>query len=215
MITAAIPDTLNDLQSYLNNRKRFSVDVYSPAPGTTIGFTLQDSTLALADNYPRGRLAEFFGVTTTTNSWERIVLRRASILDPLVSNRNVNTLAILFNSGSVDATTVFLDNIHGPRFRSSIISNVKENSSIGEFRCYPVPASRELNISFQSKLANSNVELQLVDALGRVVKSHTMTELNAGSNAQYKFSLNGLSAGIYQVNLKSANGLMTSRVIVK
>jgi hypothetical protein len=88
VITMKFPP-LEDLASYKNNSKRFTINIYSPAPGTSIGFTLQDSTLAFADNYPRGRFAEFTGITTRTNQWERIVMRRSNIPDASVTESDV------------------------------------------------------------------------------------------------------------------------------
>ena len=106
---------LNNLSDYRANTRKFSVKVYSPAVGTRVQFTLQDSTAAKA-NYPTGRFGEFTGVTTTANQWETVVLNWVYTPDGSVADANVNELAILFNAGNFSSTTVYMDSLYGPSF---------------------------------------------------------------------------------------------------
>jgi hypothetical protein len=115
VFSANFDSTLLDLAAYRANTKKFSVKVYSPAVGTVIQFTLQDSLSALG-GYPTGRFAEFRGTTTVANQWERVTLTWTGNPDGNVQAGNVDQLAILVNPNSFNAVTVYLDSLYGPKF---------------------------------------------------------------------------------------------------
>lgn len=109
-----------NLPAYRSGSKEFSINMYSPAIGTRVQFTLQNATLALG-GYPSGRAAEFLGVTTTVG-WEHVNLVYNGQPDPSVTDANVNELAILFNSNTFSPTTVYADSIFGPQFTPVAVS---------------------------------------------------------------------------------------------
>lgn len=213
VIVATWPAPLQDLPAYQNNSKRFSIQVFSPGPGNIIGFTLQDSTLAFGDNYPRGRYAEFSGVTTKTNEWETITLRRSAIPDPSVTPAEVNSMAILFNSGSFDATQYFIDNINGPIFDSPIMSEVAQKNINQGLVCFPVPASEFVNVKFDLQEGN-NASIEIIDLNGKVAISKKVGYSNSEIQ-QVNISTSDLSCGLYICKLTTAVGVSTCKIQVK
>jgi len=77
---------------------------------------------------------------------------------------------------------------------------------------YPNPASSELNVDINIVKA-TNAKLKIMDATGRVVKQIDMN-LKAGGN-QAKVSLEGLSDGMYMVNITNDKGLHYAQTIRK
>ena len=77
---------------------------------------------------------------------------------------------------------------------------------------YPNPASSELNVDINIVKA-TNAKLKIMDATGRVVKQIDMN-LKAGGN-QTKVSLEGLSDGMYMVNITNDKGLHYAQTIRK
>ena len=100
--------------SYRSGAKEFSINVYSPAVGTRIQFTLQNANLALG-GYPSGRAAEFIGATSTVG-WEHVNLTYNGRPDPSITDANINELAILFNSNTFTPINIYADSIFGPQF---------------------------------------------------------------------------------------------------
>lgn len=213
VIIATWPSPLQDLPAYQNNSKRFSMQVFSPGPGNIIGFTLQDSTLAFGDNYPRGRYAEFSGVTTKTNEWETITLRRSAIPDPSVTPGEVNSLAILFNSGSFDATQYYIDNINGPIFDSPIPNSVAKNNTNQGLVCFPVPAADFVNVKFDLK-EGDKASIEIVDLNGKVVASRNVNYTNSDIH-QANINTSQLSSGLYICKLTTGIGTSTCKIQVK
>jgi len=129
---ANFDSTLSDLAAYKANTKKFSIKVFSPAIGTRIGFTLQDSLAALS-GYPTGRYAEFSGTTTTANAWEKVVLTYTGTPDASVANNSVNQLAILVNANTFSPVTLYLDSLFGPKFAAPPVEVVLGQNLIQDF----------------------------------------------------------------------------------
>ena len=130
--SANFDSTLADLAAYRANTKKFSVKVYSPAVGTVIQFTLQDS-LASTSNYPTGRFAEFRGTTTVANQWERVTLSYVGTPDGSVTDTRVDQMAILVNPNSNTAVTIYLDSLYGPKFAAPPVAVVQGENAIHNF----------------------------------------------------------------------------------
>jgi hypothetical protein len=77
---------------------------------------------------------------------------------------------------------------------------------------YPNPATSELNVDINIVKA-TNAKMKIMDATGRVVKQIDMN-LKAGGN-QTKVSLEGLSDGMYMVNISNDKGLHYAQTIRK
>jgi hypothetical protein len=76
------------------------------------------------------------------------------------------------------------------------------------FNIYPNPATDVLNIKFD---ANSETSVNLMDLTGKIVASQN-AQAGAVTTA---FQIADLNAGIYFVNVKSANGSATQKVVIK
>jgi hypothetical protein len=87
-----------------------------------------------------------------------------------------------------------------------------KNSVISQSSIYPNPATDHTTIAFKLESA-SNVGVQVLDALGRVVYNIAEQKMNAGTQA---FEINTLnfSAGIYTIKVQSENGSITERFSV-
>ena len=98
----------------LNGVQVFVMDLYttrSVQPGTTITIQLEDSTTALADNYPVGRHSACTTTTTDSNNvqWETMRLDSCSSLDAQV--QTVDTVALFFDEGNLSNGTYYFDNL--------------------------------------------------------------------------------------------------------
>jgi hypothetical protein len=76
------------------------------------------------------------------------------------------------------------------------------------FNVYPNPASDVLNIKFD---ANFETSVNLMDLTGKIVATQN-AQAGAVTTA---FQIADLNAGIYFVNVKSANGSATQKVVIK
>lgn len=77
---------------------------------------------------------------------------------------------------------------------------------------YPNPAQQELNVDINISKA-TNAKMRIIDATGRVVKQIDMS-LKSGGN-QTKVSLEGLSDGMYMIQITNEKGLNYSQTIRK
>ena len=98
----------------LNGFQVFVMDLYTAStvnPGTTITIQLEDSTTALADNYPTGRHS-VCGTVVTSNSnlqWETIRLDNCYSVDAQV--KTVDTMVLFFDEGNLSNGTYYFDNL--------------------------------------------------------------------------------------------------------
>lgn len=97
------------------------------------------------------------------------------------------------------------------------VNNTPENYNVGIidvanvtlFKTYPNPAINQLTVEV-STVNNEEIYVELVDVLGRVVNTNTITD------DKTTFNTSTLTKGIYLVNVKNNLGtLATSKVIVK
>jgi len=128
-------DMLN-LSDYLTGAKQMSIDVWSPAAGTTVQITLENSTLALPDNFPVGRHSVYLTSTTVANQWETLTFSFFEQPDGSVANNNVNQMALLFNPNSTTNETYYWDNLMGPELVNDPCQDVSTNEDIlMDFEC--------------------------------------------------------------------------------
>jgi hypothetical protein len=90
-------------------------------------------------------------------------------------------------------------------------TNINDLSDPLNLSVYPNPSVSELNISFTLQ-KNTQVELKLHSSLGQVVKIIAEENLNAGEN-KINFSTENLPAGIYYLQLKVDDKIITKKVI--
>jgi hypothetical protein len=91
---------------------------------------------------------------------------------------------------------------------AEVVPSSKEDLNVEGFNVYPNPASDVLNIKFD---ANSETSVNLMDLTGKIVASQNA---QAGT-VTTAFQIADLNAGIYFVNVKSANGSATQKVVIK
>ena len=92
--------------------KRFYIDVYTTAPaGSVVLFQLEDSSLAVPDNFPTGRHSRYQALTTIQNGWERLEVNFLDIPDGATSDTSLDTLVVLFQPNSTSGDTWIFDNL--------------------------------------------------------------------------------------------------------
>lgn len=113
------------------------------------------------------------------------------------------------------AYTVTLTAINGnctdtETFTVNITLDVNDIEGVNDIKVYPNPAANLLNVSFDNQLVE-NVEVTLIDALGRIIEKATAQDF--GTNI-VSFDLNNVSNGIYNVQLISGSNSTLRKVIV-
>ncbi|MDG1159550.1 MAG: T9SS type A sorting domain-containing protein [Flavobacteriales bacterium] len=118
------PGQLADVSDYLSGAKQITMDIYSPLPGITVQFSLQNAALA-AGPYPQGRHSEYQAVTTTGAQWETLTFTLTGEPwtdasnngwwpDATTANNDLDEMVLLFNPGNNIQENYFFDNIYGP-----------------------------------------------------------------------------------------------------
>jgi hypothetical protein len=199
---------LTNLADYRSNSKKFSLNVFSPAAGTSVQFTLQDSIAALG-GYPAGRYGEFTGITTVANGWERVTLTYVNNPDPAVTDANVNELAILFNSGLPNPITVYVDTIYGPQFNFvATKGKVSQNLTVS-----PNPAQDYFMVTLDA--ATSATTVEMLDVQGRLLSTQRFEANNTQGTQSHRVSTAALPAGVYQCRVVNATGFSVKKVVVQ
>lgn len=102
---------ISDADAFVNNQKKFFMDVRSNAPiGTLILLQLENSSSATGSNYPTGRHSRYEAITTVQNQWERLEFVNIDQPDGAVPGNSVDRLVLLFASNSSDGSTYYFDN---------------------------------------------------------------------------------------------------------
>lgn len=128
-----------------------------------------------------------------------------------------NTLFPLDNGGGIpyyDETLTTGGSYNGyiSRFDISIIIGINDISQNNiDFQCYPNPTAKELNILFNLE-SKSNVTVQLIDNLGRLVTNENLGIMMGKVKKQ--ISVNDLSDGIYFIKIVlDNNDIVTAKFI--
>jgi hypothetical protein len=131
-----IQNQMLNLSDYLTGAKQMSIDVWSPAAGTTVQITLENSTLAEPANYPTGRHSVYLASTSVANQWETLTFSYFEQPDASVANNNVNQMALLFNPGGFTNETYYWDNLRGPELVNDPCATAPLNPGIlNDFEC--------------------------------------------------------------------------------
>lgn len=125
-----------DLGDYTAGTKTMTMDVWSPAAGTTVQITLENDVLAQPANFPTGRHSVYLATTSVAMGWETLTFTFDNQPDPAVANDNVNRIVILFAPNTNTDGTYFWDNFNGPEFASDPCDGVTPDASIlNDFEC--------------------------------------------------------------------------------
>lgn len=96
----------------------------------------------------------------------------------------------------------------------SLPNSVSLNNSMSElFTPYPVPASDNINITFNLKI-NTSTQIIITDMMGRTISYTYFNNLNAGIH-QYQFDVRNLATGNYFIQLRSGNSTNIKKFIVE
>ncbi|MCB0707010.1 MAG: T9SS type A sorting domain-containing protein [Saprospiraceae bacterium] len=125
-----------DLSDYVSGTKQISIDVWSPVAGKVVQITLENDVLAQPANYPTGRHSVYLATTSVANAWETLTFSFDSQPDASVANNNVNRFVLLFDPGSNNGDTYYLDNITGPEFANDVCDGVIPDPEVfNDFEC--------------------------------------------------------------------------------
>jgi hypothetical protein len=92
--------------------------------------------------------------------------------------------------------------------------SVPENPKLSLYTPYPHPLKEHSEGLIPFSVEHTGlVQIMLYDALGRLVRTLLNSEVSAGRN-QFRFSTEGLSAGVYQIVLESAAGLTAQSIVI-
>lgn len=86
------------------------------------------------------------------------------------------------------------------------------NSTISEYKFYPIPAQNELNLLLSSKEA-TKASVQLVDMNGRTI-TQIPVQLKSGLNA-YKIPTQNLAAGSYIIKINGSNISIAEHITIQ
>jgi hypothetical protein len=112
-----------------------------------------------------------------------------------------NSASFLICEAFVDAN----DNINNWSLQTSApTSSIKELES-KKFSVYPIPATYSLTIDAEESMTT---DLTLIDVNGKLVLENQF-------NTSMSLSLEGIAKGVYYLNLRTENGELTKKVVVK
>lgn len=125
-----------DLSDYVGGTKQMSIDVWSPAAGTTVQITLENDVLAQPANFPTGRHSVYLTTTTVAEAWETLTFTFDSQPDASVANDNVNRVVLLFAPDTNTGDTYYWDNFMGPEFAADPCDGVTPDPEVlNDFEC--------------------------------------------------------------------------------
>jgi hypothetical protein len=103
-----------------------------------------------------------------------------------------------------DGTALMLMNTSG------VDESPVESSS---FNVYPNPVIDNLNVTFELKEAD-RVILEVMDVTGRIMNAEDMGTLNA-SSYQEQLNVSALPVGMYLLNIRTGNAIVTKKIFVQ
>jgi hypothetical protein len=89
------------------------------------------------------------------------------------------------------------------------LNEVKNNVTMN---IYPNPVANILNVDF-SMVQGNNVKIEMVDVLGKVAYSQSVTAFGGMNNV--KVDVKGLASGVYSLNIVSGNEVTSAKVVVR
>jgi PKD repeat protein len=121
---------------------------------------------------------------------------------------------------NVGCTATTCDSLYAGRGSNVITLNVVQGNAtsvnelelIGTLENYPNPFNATTTISY-SLLENSNIELSIVDLLGKTVAVLENASKQAG-NHKIEFNADGVTEGMYLLQLKAGNNISTKKLII-
>jgi PKD repeat protein len=139
----------------------------------------------------------------TTYSWDFNDFTNSSASAPIhafAGNGDYTVVLTAINGNCTDTAT----------FNVSITVGMNEIEGLEDVKVYPNPASEMVMISFDNK-NNSEVSVELLDQLGRVIE--TSTVVNNGLQVA-SFNVASIQNGLYTIRILSNGNALTRKIIV-
>ncbi len=119
-------------------------------------------------------------------------------------------LMVRFTGTSNYGNNLYVDNV---QFRNDTYVGLEENKLTNDFRFYPNPADKNLNIEFELA-AEAEVSIKVLDITGREVLKLASETLSNGNHTQ-SISVESLPAGTYFVELSIDGNVSVEKLMVK
>ena len=201
-----------DVTDYVAGTKQFTMDVWSPIPGTVFQVTLENQALA-AGGYPEGRHSEYQATSTLGAQWESLTFsltgepwsqsQNASWWpDAATAHNDVDRYVILINPGNQEGNQYYLDNITGPELAVEPCTEESDMMIINDGDCnqnhwYPEYADGRMSLVADPDASQTDNCLEYArngGAENDVVVGNFGQALPLGDNPQIHMDLYALSA---------------------
>lgn len=117
------------------------------------------------------------------------------------------------NAPDYFVTTSFSPGIRMNVDYTSPTIGLTENKAVSTFNVYPNPATENVAIDF-SMNTESSVEVTITDLSGKAVYTSNLGNKTVGSHS-VNVNTTTFSNGIYVVNFKTANGIITEKLVIR
>lgn len=144
--------------------------------------------------------------TPSASQWETVSITN------IVSSFWTPNFRFKFEFVSGGGNNVYIDDINlaDP---SDISSSVAEENGINFFRVYPNPASTITNVSLNTETVK-DIEIEVLDMIGKKVMTIYQGETSIGTN-NYSVNTSNISKGVYFINIRSENNLISKKLILE
>lgn len=129
------PAVIDDLTPYVDGTKQMTMDVYSPAAGTTVQITFEDADTAEPGNHPTGRHSDYQATTSVAGEWETLTFTMIAEPDTTVPDDGVELMVILFDPGNQTGGTYYWDNLMGPEYPDPCENATQDHSIFEDYEC--------------------------------------------------------------------------------
>ena len=98
-------------------------------------------------------------------------------------------------------------------FKTSAFTSINEiNTTITNVSVYPSPAKNSAALSLEL-VQNENVSISVVNTVGQVVFTESLSNLSAGNHV-VNFNTENWASGIYNINISTTNGTTNRKLVV-
>lgn len=170
-----------------------------------ISVTFNPTPTAAGTMSLNGNVATFTNTSAgaTTYSWDFGDFTNSSASAPThaYAVNGSYTVVLTAINGNCSDTAVFL---------VDVTVGINELTSGANMNVYPNPASNQVSVSFEQSA--DKVEIELIDATGRVLFNQASTTIGAH---EVIIPVTTLSAGFYTVRMSNANGMTTEKLMIQ
>jgi hypothetical protein len=153
-----------------------------------------------------GNVATFTNTSTgaTSYSWDFGDFTNSSATAPAHAYAVNGTYTVVLTAinGNCTDTTIFL---------VDVTVGLNEMASSSNLTIFPNPANETVNVAFDQN-TNDLIQIELIDATGRVVAQNQSIEIGANN---VSFDVTNLSSGFYTVRLTNANGIENQKLMIQ